>query len=181
MKHSSSRQSGTTLIEVLVAILILSFGILALGGMLAYAVQMPKLSAMRASAISLAAGHVERMRANPSGFSTDSYLLTSQSYPSNSSYNQTLATVTPCVYPNCTSSSIAALDTDDSNRAIRKDLPLGGMSISCEGLCANLEGHIWVMWQEPAQASAFNTGSSDECPGIALSPAPRCVHIRFKL
>ena len=64
-----SRQSGATLLEVLVTVLILSFGMLALGGMMAYAIQLPKMSGNRATAMMLAASHVERMRANTAGFS----------------------------------------------------------------------------------------------------------------
>ncbi len=48
------QQSGASLIEILVTILILSFGMLALSGMMAYAVQMPKFSAYRATAVALA-------------------------------------------------------------------------------------------------------------------------------
>ena len=54
-------QTGASLIEVLVAVLILSFGMLSLGGMMAYGVQLPKLAAYRADAATLAA-----RRARPS-------------------------------------------------------------------------------------------------------------------
>lgn len=61
-------QSGATLIEVLVAILILSFGMLSLGAMMSFAVQLPKLSGYRSTATNLASSYVERIRANPIGF-----------------------------------------------------------------------------------------------------------------
>lgn len=64
----SKNEAGATLIEVLVAILLLSFGMLALGAMLSFAVQAPKMSAYRATATNLANSYVERMRANPEGF-----------------------------------------------------------------------------------------------------------------
>ena len=66
-------QAGSSLIEVLVSIFILSFGMLALGAMLSFAVQMPKLSGYRSTATNLATAHVERIRANPNGFATDAY------------------------------------------------------------------------------------------------------------
>ena len=59
LNHSSrSRQSGVLLIEALVAMLVLSFGMLAVGSMLSYAIQLPKMSGYRAQAVNLAAGHV---------------------------------------------------------------------------------------------------------------------------
>ena len=73
MPTKLSRQLGASLLEVLVAILILSFGMLALSGMLAFSVQMPKLAAYRATATALAASHIERMRANPQGFAVGAY------------------------------------------------------------------------------------------------------------
>ncbi|MES2363644.1 MAG: type IV pilus modification protein PilV [Pseudomonadota bacterium] len=175
-------QGGASLIEVLVAILLLSFGMLSLGGMLAYAVQMPKLAAYRAAAANLAAGHIERMRANTAGFANESYKETM-------SYNATLPTVTPCSYPNCTADSIAALDKNETGVAIRRELPLGGMRMTCNGACTALDGDLWIVWQEPSTFAAMNATDSDECPDATASPTftafqspkPRCLHVRFKL
>jgi type IV pilus assembly protein PilV len=165
-----SRQLGASLLEVLVAILILSFGMLALSGMLAFSVQMPKLAAYRATATSLAAGHIERMRANPQGFALDDYKETM-------TYNSTLPVVTACTYPSCTPDTIAALDKNDTNQAVRKQLPVGGMR------------DIWIIWQEPSTFAALDTATSDECPDPTAAPTfspftapkPRCLHVRFKL
>ena len=67
------KQTGASLIEVLVAILILSFGMLSLGAMMSFGVQLPKLSGYRATATSLAAGYTERVRANPNAFTNNLY------------------------------------------------------------------------------------------------------------
>jgi type IV pilus assembly protein PilV len=177
-----SRQLGASLLEVLVAILILSFGMLALSGMLAFSVQMPKLAAYRATATSLAAGHIERMRANPQGFALDDYKETM-------TYNSTLPVVTACTYPSCTPDTIAALDKNDTNQAVRKQLPVGGMRVTCNGPCTNRDGDIWIIWQEPSTFAALDTATSDECPDPTAAPTfspftapkPRCLHVRFKL
>jgi type IV pilus assembly protein PilV len=188
MKHSSPRplgrprQAGATLIEVLVAILILSFGMLSLGGMLAYAVQMPKFAAFRATASIIAASHVERMRANPAAFAAGSYneAMTYKTSP-------TLGT--GCVYPACTASDIASADKDELYKAVKQDLPgLAGVRIVCNGPCADRSGDIWVMWDEPTTFASLNAANSDECPTSTPSapfaftvPLPRCVHVRFQL
>jgi type IV pilus assembly protein PilV len=177
-----SRQLGASLLEVLVAILILSFGMLALSGMLAFSVQMPKLAAYRAAATSLAAGHIERKRANPQGFALDDYKETM-------TYNGTLPVVTACTYPSCMPDTIAALDKNDTNQAVRKQLPLGGMRVTCNGPCTNRDGDIWIIWQEPSTFASLDTATSDECPDPTVAPTfapftapkPRCMHVRFKL
>ena len=182
LKSHSDHQSGASLIEVLVAILILSFGMLALGGMMAYAVQMPKLAAYRATATNLAASHIERMRANPAGFRAGNYSETM-------TFNATLPTVSPCVYPACAADSIAAFDKNETNRALLRDLPSGGMRMTCTGACTALDGDLWVIWREPSTFAALDALNSDECPNPAASPTftefptpkPRCLRLRFKL
>ena len=62
-------QGGALLIEVLVAMLLLSFGMFSLGAMMSFSVQMPKLSGYRSTAVNLASSHIDRIRANPAGFS----------------------------------------------------------------------------------------------------------------
>lgn len=176
------RQSGASLIEVLIALLILSFGMLSLGGMLAYSIQMPKLAAYRATAANLAAGHIERMRANKTGFSN-------QSYRETMTFNTTLPTVVPCAYPACTPDTLATLDKDETNRAIRRELPSSGMRLTCTGACTAMAGDLWIIWTEPSTFAALDAGESDECPDPTTSPTftaftspnPRCLHIRFQL
>ena len=55
-------QAGASLLEVLIAILLLSIGLISLGSMLSFSVQMPKLSGYRSGAVNLASSYVERMR-----------------------------------------------------------------------------------------------------------------------
>jgi type IV pilus assembly protein PilV len=180
MRTTSLKQKGSSLIEVLVTILILSFGMLSLAGMMAYAVQMPKLSAYRSTAVMLGAGHVERMRANVKGFDAGDYT-------EKMTFAQNVTAVIACAYPNCGSTTIATADRDASHQEIRRELPQGGMRVICNGACSNHEGDLWVMWQEPSTFAAINAVTSDECPDPTVAPTfvfasqPRCIHIRFKL
>jgi type IV pilus assembly protein PilV len=178
-RHGAQR--GATLIEVLVAILVLAFGMLALGGMMAYGVQMPKLAGHRATAANLAASHVERMRANPAGFHNGNY-ATASSY--DGTFNAIAAA--DCVYPNCTFTTLADMDVAATQRAVRAELPAGGMLTTCSPApCAiGSYGNVWIIWQEPATNAALTAGSTDSCPAAVTStytdPAPRCLYVRFK-
>ena len=181
MRKPTSRQGGATLIEVLVTILILSFGMLALSGMLAFAVQLPKLSANRANAMMLAVGHVEKMRANIAGY-------TAGSYSQASTYETLVASVTECAYPSCTSANLASSDKYQTNLALRRTLTASdesqaaGFRVTCSGACDQREGDLWVMWLEPSTFATVNATTSDECPvGGTYTAQPRCVHIKFKL
>jgi type IV pilus assembly protein PilV len=173
----NSHQSGVTLIEVLVSILILSFGMLALGGMLAYAVQMPKLSGYRAAAATIAAGHIERMRANPAGFANGAYNVTL-------SYNAAVA-LNNCAYPACSSTNTANMDTGVTNVLLRQELPNGGMSVtraSVGGVFSNTAGDLWIIWDEPTGLATLDSAGSDNCPAaVTATPKPRCLYVRFEL
>lgn len=176
------KQRGASLIEVLVAILILSFGMLSLGAMLSYSVQMPKLSGYKTTATNIATDHIERIRANAGEFSLGAYISTL-------SYDGTFNNIVlaNCNYPNCTSAQLATMDIAASRRAARIGLPAGGMIVKCDGgVCSsNSYGNIWIVWQEPSTSAALNSTASDNCPtevtGTFTNPAPRCLYIRFKI
>lgn len=188
MTYKKSNESGASLIEVLIALLILSLGMLSLGGMMSYAIQMPKLAAYRTTAIMQSAAFVERMRANKSGFNAGDYASTTGEPIT---YNKSVPTVylaTMCSYPNCTGQQIALFDVKETLQTLRRELStLSGMRITCNVTCASGEGDLWIMWDEPSQYQSLNLSGSDECPDLSATSAifgttpPRCVHVRFKL
>ncbi len=179
---SHDRQCGASLIEVLIAILLLSFGLLALGAMLSYAVQAPKMSNMRAVAANIAASHIERIRANPTGYTSGSYTVTM-------SYDGTFSDVplVNCSYPTCDPAKLAALDNSTVQRAARIELPAGGVLVTCDTTPCSLAGaaNLWIIWQEPSTLAALNPSTSDNCPTQVTNtytrPKPRCLYVRFKI
>ena len=180
MRPSLRSQSGSSLIEVLVAVLILSFGLLSLGAMMAYAVQMPKLSGYRSTATMLAAAHIERMRANPSA--SYGIALVVASYP-----DYAAVALSDCAYPACTlnsatsNGSIAKMDTAATRRTLRTELPAGDMHLTIDPADPTA-GNLWIVWQEPDTFAKVNSATSDNCPFTAFAdPKPRCLYVRFKL
>ena len=174
-------QAGAMLVEVLISIGLLSFGVLALGVMLSFAVQMPKLSGYRATATSLASSHIERIRANPVGFNSGAYNLAL-------SYDGTSNDVglTDCNYPDCTAASLATMDNAATMRAARIQLPAGGMLVKCDpSPCgSNSYGNLWIFWQEPISRATLDPSTSDNCPAQVTNtytnPRPRCLYVRFQ-
>lgn len=176
---SSHGQSGSSLIEVVVSILLLSFGILAIGLTMGFAVQMPKLSGFHATAVDLANNYVERMRANPGALSA--YIAISNSY--DGTQNQPTA-VAACPYPSCTPAGLVVMDSQQIQFAARRQLPGGGVLATCDdGTCTDTIGNIGAVWQQPDGFSAINSVASDNCPLAVASytPRPQCLYVRFKL
>lgn len=178
-----SHQRGASLIEVLVAVLILSFGLLSLGAMLSFAVQMPKLSGFRTTATNIASDHIERIRANPTEFALGTYAVASN-------YDGTFNSVSlaECAYPNCTAATLAAMDNAATRYAARTLLPKGGLMVTCDAVgcgASNTYGNLWIIWEEPSTSAALNAGNSDNCPpqvtSAGFNPAPRCLFVRFKV
>ena len=185
-RRSVRKACGASLIEVLIALLLLSFGMLSLGAMLSFAVQAPRLSGYRAMAVNLASSHIERMRANPDGFSNGGYDKPS-SYDSSRS-SLTLNPADTCAYPNCDFAALATMDIGQTRVAVRAQLPAGGMFMlrdNHSGILSTTDGNLWIVWQEPDTRAALAPESSDNCPGevtqVYASPRPRCLYFRFKI
>ena len=174
-------QNGALLIEVLVAMLLLSFGMLSLGAMLSFSVQMPKLSGYRAVAVNLASSHIDRIRTNPSGFEDYKKPLheTAWSFANIDLKN--------CQYPNCDATSLAAMEDAATRRAVRIALPAGDLLVTCDTTPCNEDSHgnLWIVWQDPSTHAVLDPSSSDNCPApvtsIYTDPKPRCVYVGFKL
>lgn len=195
MRSSSltQHQSGATLIEVLVTVLILSIGLLAMGAMMSYATLMPKFSGNRSVAMSTATNMIERMRANPSTWNSAGSQTFSikDSYGAAATFSTTpgstsLPSGSTCSFPNCTQATIATMDIALVQQQLNQQLPPAGMTIDVPDATKN-EGNLWVIWQEPSTYGSFSTSGSDSCPpavktlNLTLTPAARCVYLPFKL
>lgn len=173
------------MLEVLIAILLLSFGMLSMAAMVSFVVQMPKLSGYRATAVNLASDYVDRIRANPAGFSSGGYDKTS-SYDSSRSV-LAMKESDACSYPSCDPTALATMDAVATEVAVRAQLPAGGMLMSrdTDAGTTTTDGNLWIMWQEPQSRAPLNASTSDNCPAVVTqsyaSAMPRCLYVKFKL
>jgi len=183
-RRTTHSQIGGTLIEVLVSILILSFGMLALGAMLGFAVQAPKMSAHRSTATNLASAYIERLRANKAEFSkAGSTYLQANTFD----FSTTKFVVDPknaCAYPNCTASLMSTADFEEFKVTVRDELPAGGLFVEQDSADTTYtSGNIWILWTEPQTFAAINSSQSDNCPTLPnnIKVTPNCLYMRFKL
>lgn len=143
----ASEQYGFTLIEVLIAVLVLSIGLLGLAGLQAVSIRMNHGAYMRSQATNLAYEIADSMRANRGNAST---------------YVGTYATI-PCVltYNRTTSGTTGAADIAEWRNRLACLLPSGRGAIAVP---ANSQrATITVTWDESryggsaAQTFAFST------------------------
>lgn len=193
-KYVHRNQLGASLIEVLVAILLMSFGMLALAGMQAYAVAAQKNAANRAIASALANELAELIRLNPTGLKAGNYdvemmMMTPNNKPDND------RKLWECEFPSCIPATLASTDLTRFQNRVRNQLPLGDIKLSrpaVGGVMSTTSADLWVLWEEPGVLDNARTigGSkqsaeftSDNCPANVknLTPLPRCFYMKVQL
>lgn len=123
--HSSARAHGFTLVEVLVALLILAIGLLGLAALQTTGMRFNQESSLRSQAILIAYDIVDRIRANPIGKAAGDY----------DSVSATATFTAPaCIGTvNCSPDNIATFDLASWKARIAAALPAGTGAISTSG------------------------------------------------
>ncbi len=109
-----SRQAGFTLIEVMIAVLVLSIGLLGLAGLQVAALQNNQSAFMRSQATALAYDLADRMRSNIDGVNGGFYV------PANAAATASCLTTT-----GCSVQAMAEHDLAEWNQLITANLPMG--------------------------------------------------------
>lgn len=134
-------QRGASMIEVLVALTIVAFGLLGLAGLQARSVSFNKDSYDRKAAAEMAAQLAERIRANYDGFNIGSYNLTM--LPA----EQPPFPVPACADPQrCTAKEVADRDWAMWRADLRRRLPGAGAYLVAPALAPQLT--LTLAWEE---------------------------------
>lgn len=193
-RHKIGRQEhGATLIEVLIAALILSIGLLGLAGLQAATVRYKLNSWARAGVADLVADLSDKIRMNPtvagSDFGTGLAVASLYTYNDTWANQQAAALALPatnCDSTNCTDSQRAAFDLMAWRINVRNKLPQGSTLVSGD----KVQGvQVTLMWFDKdfttqgtniasaLQASSACTGAETGaayqncCPPAAAAPA----------
>lgn len=156
-RYNTQNQTGFSLLEVLIALLVLSIGLLGLAALQITSLRSNEMANMQTTATQLAYDITDRMRANPEGVTNNEYVLAGGTTPSGT--------------------SVAALDLIAWNQAVTA-LPGGRSSITqCDGTsvppCDGLTHVITVQWDE-MRAGASGTS----CPPQSVNDL-RCYQLIF--
>lgn len=201
----NGRQRGASLIEVLVAILIVSLGVIAMGGLLASATRLGKASESRAIASLLAADIGDRMKANLCalyGQYTDAQNVTQCVGAAAGGYDLTAAFAVGGTAPAdapacaaataCTPAELAAIDVAQWRQSLFHGLPNGVGYIAYDAAARAGGGSgavdVWVAWLDAKALSVAefqdidNLNAKNCPPGFRdLNPQPRCMYFRVGL
>jgi type IV pilus assembly protein PilV len=173
------RNLGVSLIEVLIAIVIASIGLLALAGVNVSSIRYTKMSQYRGTATQLASDIAERMRANKAGLAA---------YNFQTDFATQAALVAPVQVCNsylvaCTFASLADYDLRTWLSTVRDQLPSGSAFIVSQPVQSAVD--VWIVWRDPETANADDSPTSGtECPvglSVAADASIRCSYFRVNL
>jgi type IV pilus assembly protein PilV len=122
MKTNLKRQRGVGLIEVLIALLVLSIGLLGLASLQTHALRFGQGAFVRTQATTIAYDMLDRMRANRAHANTPGYAAAFGGVP-------TTAPTPVCETGNCTPTQMAAYDILEWKYALGQRLPGGDGTI----------------------------------------------------
>ncbi len=161
-------QQGFTLIETLIAFIVLVFGLLGAVALQAKAKQATYDSMQRAAALGVANDVIDRMRANATGALAGNYNVNIAS-----TAEQATGYVS-CINNNCSAAQIAAFDIEHWRRAIRATDRTGSLSdalicIATNGGADQLTINITVSWgsRQEFGSNAAASDSKDGCGGAS--------------
>jgi type IV pilus assembly protein PilV len=144
------QQSGFTMLEVLVAIVVLAFGLLGLAGLQADGLRNNTSAYMRSQATLMAYDMLDRMRANTVGVKNGDYDDLLQTTPTNPG----------CIYTNtgCSIAQISENDAYEWSQTLAQRLPSGQGRVTGTGSGSVFT--ITVMWDD------YRTGATGtDCSG----------------
>jgi type IV pilus assembly protein PilV len=115
--------SGFTMLEVMISIVILAFGLLGIAGLQAFALKNTQSASLRLTATTLANDMIDRVKSNWQGIETGAY-----NKPNSGDYGNTSGCTTPG--STCTAAQVAQNDLFEWQTRVGATLP-GGVGIVC--------------------------------------------------
>lgn len=177
------QQQGATLIEVLVSLLIISLGLLGIGGLAASTFSYNKAAQLRLTGAALASDYADRARLNIFGYDQGNY---------NIGYADVVDAAVPD--PNIdegtdavAATAVADFDRNDFMQTVGQRLPQGRAVVVTDPANAR-SMDFWLVWQEPNATegdalSIFQAGQRN-CPDDlppAVEPLVSCMYFKVNL
>lgn len=189
--HASER--GATLIEVLVAMVILATALLGMAALTSSSIKYNQFSRLRATGLSLVTDYAERARANLVGFANYAYTSAYTAGTRAAATVDPTTAMTACqIAPtNTCAAAVAAYDQSQWLTNVANRLPGGTAYITTEltpavagvaGLPATRIMNVWLIWTAIEEQSGFQ--QTQTCPAGANIPTDanvNCMYFRITL
>lgn len=184
--HKPIRQSGASLLEVLVAVLLVSVGLLGVAGLSGATFAYNKNSQIRLVGMGLVNDYADRARVNVYGYDLDNYnIAINAALPAKVTFTETNAN-------NDTDNAAAAAlvaqyDKRDFLEAVAARLPQGTAVVSSTKDNQTRSMDVWLLWQEPQdEENPLFVAGKDNCPPSvkddeALSKVYSCLYFKVGL
>jgi len=156
-------QGGFTLLEVMIALVIFSVGLLGLAGLQARGLQSNTVAQLQTLAVIEAYDMADRIRANPAGVANGNYDNLDDMAP---------AAAATCLTATCTPQQIAELDYFEWVTHLQQLLPSGHGTVTGNG--ANSQFTVTVMWDE--ERTGVNGTNCSGNPAVDL----KCYTLVFQ-
>jgi type IV pilus assembly protein PilV len=140
-KNIMKRNGGFTLVEVLIALIILSVGMLGIAGLYVHSMQAGRTSLFRHHGVTLAGDVADRIRANPRAA-----IAYSQAGANNNCVNGGV---------DCTPAQMAANDIDLWDQQAADTLPNGTVTVVFDNAVLPPTYEITVAWDEPGENMTY--------------------------
>ncbi|HSX95346.1 MAG TPA: type IV pilus modification protein PilV [Hydrogenophaga sp.] len=179
---SPRRNAGSTLIEVLIALLIACIGLLAMTRLAASALGHQKAAQMRLLGQTLAQQYAERARLNVYGFDLGGYDISlGDSAPEEPALNADATDL-------AAASAMAQADQREFLQAVANALPNGrAQAVARRGVATTARDlDVWLLWRDTPvdDADSLDSAARRQCPQ-GLKDADRrgasCMHFRVGL
>jgi type IV pilus assembly protein PilV len=158
----SKRVEGFSLIEVLIALMILSVGSLGIAAMMALSLQNKNNAYSRAQASDLAYSILDRMRANHATAIQHGYDIALGAAPVNPPSDSCIG-----IAADCSPKQIADLDLAQWKHGLAAILPSGDGSIRTAALDQMTEVTITIQWNDRRSGQAAETANGTAAPAAA--------------
>lgn len=177
--RKTSRHHGASMVEVLVALLLVSFGLLGIGGLTAATFGYNKAAQLRLTGLSLVNDYADRARLNIYGYDLGHYAIKlSDAAPTDREMSDATAAMKPDEAAAVTAAqSVATFDRRLFQRTVANRLPQGRAVVVTSPTAQVRNLDVWLLWQEPTTTAGdrlFLAGQFS-CPGN-LSTADKAIY-----
>lgn len=185
-KLMPSTQKGVALIEVLVAILLLTIGLLAMAGLTVSATAHNKMSQIRGVGTMLVNDYAERARANLHGFDRGGYEIKNGLSYTLPTSGPSLPGLSPA-NNNAAADAMATYDQEDWVLEVSRRLPRGRVYVETAAPAPGDAGglrtmNVWINWLEQESSVELFNAAPSGCPsGVTEITGSKCMFFKVAI